>query len=121
MNFLSKTISVILLLFLISCSVNENELDNQLERFLGKSFEGEFQILVSNSTFAFGDELSTLDVKFTEKGIKELIEIIPKKEMTVLENGWQYGKKIPLKSGFDFILISSTKNKFVIHIQFGNE
>ncbi len=110
-----------MLIFFLSCSVSESELDNEFKRFLGRSFKDEFTIIKSEYSFAVGDDLSTLDVKFSHNGFINLLAVIPENKKRITQKGWQFEKIIPLQSGWDFFRISATDKDSIFHIQFGNE
>ena len=90
-------------------------------RFLGNSFEDRFSDLKSNYSFAIGDDATTVDVKFTEAGLKELVASLPSAKTKVVKRGVQYYGTVPSGGGEEFLLLFVDSRSPIVHIQYGHE
>ncbi len=116
-----NSIFVVLILFYVGCSGDEAAVQDEFERFLGKSFKGEFIVIESEYSFAIGDDVMTVIARFTKEGLKNLIATLPPQELKDVENGRQFLKTLPVGYGHDFIILHISNNSDTVFIQFGHE
>lgn len=118
---LSKFSAIVAIALISGCSAGQSEVQGQLERFLGNSFEGEFEILSSSYSFAIGDDATTVDARFTERAHEELVALVGENDHTVTDAGMQMFKQESIGTGYDYLLLHVSPSNTVVHLQYGDE
>lgn len=108
-------------LLISACSVSNQEVEHEFNRFLGKSFKGLFVVSDSSYSFAVGDDLYTVGLEFSKSGYEELRSLLRDEKVTRFDGGFQFIKRIPCLNGYDFFLLTFLNDSENVKLQYGHE
>lgn len=121
---MKNTITLLISALLISCASPSNkEIENVIERWLKIDVPSDFQLLQHEFSFVPGDDLTTVEVEYSEPDFRAFVELLDLSQWKKVGSGYQLSVMSPDGGhGYDFFLISISPNKNrVLRIQYGNE
>jgi len=113
-----KRLALFAVLLVAGCSAGTAEVERELARRLGTSFEGQVTVLDSSYSFAIGEGVTTVEARFTEEGLKRLMSVAPPYAWKTTEKGSQLVRTM---QNSDFIAISVAPPSPIVHIQYGDD